>query len=298
MVPPEQKAALQKASAAAFAPGGTGYVAATEDEKAIEAMLLGTLKKGFDSHDVGVIEPILAPDFEYRYSVAPGKMVVGSRDEYVKIRSAWEKETRTGRSADYALNSIQVNANEKMAVATAFVTYRSRHFHPRFLESYLFEKVGGSWLLKQQVAQVIHPAKPEMHDAEVIMTTPIDRPEVKEIFALLANQQPETAIARLKAKQVIENPVLADRKQGMSVSFFTIFKEPPRVGAGVRTPLNLYEWSKENPGRLRYIPITVTVPSTNPYVVMSGSAEFASPWFRGFWVDVVVDDRTIATKTF
>ncbi|NVK19782.1 MAG: hypothetical protein HWE30_13875 [Methylocystaceae bacterium] len=298
MVSAEQKMSLQEKARSIFSGSITKYQAKTESEKEVLNVITNKIKVSYDTYAPSLMKDILSEEFQYRYSITPNKLAIGTKNDYITVIENWTKEEKSGRTMQIAINSMDVNETLKLAIVTAFVSYRSENFEPKFLETFIFKKPKKKWQLLQRTAQPVNPSKPEMHDVKIIFTDQFESYEVNEILKLSQNQQPEKAIALIKSRELTENPVAQGRREGMRANYFVIFKEPPVVKSHIETPLTIYRNTPSNPIKTKHVPISFDIETSTPYVIAFGGAGFGLPWYKGFYIDVIINNQLIANKAF
>ena len=272
---------------------------APSETSAIE-FINAVVKTGYDNHDPDRIAASLTPDFTYNYAVSAEDMVVSTANDYVKALDNWKVETRTGRRADIAIQSVNVRPNENEATVTAFVTYASKNFRPRFMETYTLVKQGSDWKLREWFSRSLRPARPELHDVEIFLTDFLERDEVDAIKAMLVARQPERTIAQLKAKEIKKLPNLPEMENDLQATLHVVFREPPQVGQSVRVQVLRYRDNPPDPLAhgfgMGYVE-TVEIPT--PYFVSSGWQHFLRRnRNNAMMINVMVDGQVIASKTY
>lgn len=274
MPKPEVRAAAMKAAEETFATA-SAFTPRSESEKAVTNLMA---KFAEASGRADALEPFLAGGFEHRFSIQPGKVSITKRPEFLASQKG-------PFNHGLSLQSVSVHPDGKMASATALSTRRYKHFSPRYLETFGLEKVGDQWKITQYVQVPVHPAKAELYDVKLIVTSKVAS-ESKELERLV-KENPDTVVDEWISKAATNNG-----KGDYTV--FAIFRESPPVGTTVELNTDLVPGT----GTVRYIPIRERVAVEVPYYVLTGYFGFAKPWYEGMTNAVVVNGTTVAQNRF
>lgn len=236
------------------------YEASSADEKAVLSVLHDKLKAGFERFDLALLDSVLTPDFERLLVASPKSGYVESRENFISARSAWKNATpKTQRRFSYVVQNMAAKDGGKTMDVVALSQWKSKYFHPRFLETLTFRNNANQWRLARQVLVPLHPSKPKMHEVELVLATGRSgEGEFIEEFARTAvSEGPDAALDRL--------PRMKSNDASGYVTYVAVFREPPPVGSKVKL---VYEVKKS---RCRgKFPTEFKIDAVSPYSVYSG----------------------------
>lgn len=222
---PNVVAKLKADSAQQFAANAMAVKAASPAEQAVLAALTGKYLAGFNSNNAGQVESVLAPTFQARLATGKGKALISSRAAYVKSLG-WRVRDQ---QVDVAVKSVKVGGDGKTAAVLALVTYRSKNFAPRFLETLVFSESGSGWTLAQQAQVPLHPSVAELHSAKLYLTRPFWDKKYKSFAAYFAAKAgangPDAVIGELQSKII--------PPKGKQSHVVAVFREPPQAGSKI-----------------------------------------------------------------
>ena len=241
-----KKMAMEKASAVFNATGS--YKPANADETAVVGIIRNNLKNGFEKRDIGLIQSILAPGFEYRLLSGKESAWVDTRENYLGARKDWQKSGTSVRKLSHVIQKISKNAKTNDLTVVALSSQSSKYFSPKFIESLVFENSSGKWLLKRQAQIPLHQQNQEMNSAEIFVTAKYKGDKFMAAYKKeLRRVGPSAAVDNLMKGAKWDN----DEDQSVIV----VFKEPPATESKVQVviefgpydfPLN-YEFEKVDP---------------------------------------------------
>ena len=222
---PRESAEAQAAREQAFRETLDTYKPASSDESAVIA-LLQTYRDAYNASDLSRIEGLLTSNFEMRYykPQSENKYVVmlQDRSKYLKKRSAWSPNRPRQEKLIVNVRSVLLHPEGKGAVVVAATTYKSKYFHPRYIETYGFKRTSDGWLLRRIL---VVPAQPKPEELEV--TISFARIDNSRLYGVdfLAAYGPD---ALFKDTIKLSSGVSQNRKQ-----LIVLFAEPPAVGATI-----------------------------------------------------------------
>ena len=223
-VPPEV-AKAQNARENAFRETLNTYNARNADEKEL-ITLLKTYRDAYNASDLSRIEALLAPNFELRYHEPSSEkqytVMVQSRSKYLEKRIAWSpKHPRQEKLIVNVLDVLLDPLGEGAAVIAA-TTYKSKYFHPRYIETFGFKRTSDGWFLRRIL---VLPATPKPKELNVSVSfADVDFGYLREP-KFVAAYGPDA----LFAKYIQLSCCLSRQRQKLVV----IFAEPPAPGAGI-----------------------------------------------------------------
>ena len=116
---------------------------------------------------------------------------------------------------------------------TALTTHRSKHFAPRFLETFVFGREGGEWKLRRIMTYPLRPPAPELYEVRVAFAEmagprqPAREPIARDMLA----EGPDSVLDKhYRLGSTLRTGV---RDPGSAGPFVVIFREPPPEGARI-----------------------------------------------------------------
>ena len=201
-----------------------------------EAAALDTLrryKRAHESFDARGLEALLAPSFEARYYPSTDSAEAQTRAAYLEQRRDWKARPAPARHLDIAVQASHLSQKTGLLAVTALTTHRSKHFAPRFLETFVFRREGGEWKLGRIMAYPMRPPSPQLYDARVVFTEmPGLQQPAREAIArdILAGGPDSVFEKHYRLGTTTRSGV---RSLGSAGPFVVIFREPPPEGARI-----------------------------------------------------------------
>ena len=150
-----------------FQDNSSSFETANESQEKVRAIIANGLKPNLARFDVAGISELLAEDFEFLTLISNEEYAVESRNKFLTARRNWSPGDSPRRIVHYAIKDMQSDPSERLVGVTAYVTYQSRHFSPRFMETMLFENVAGNWLLKRQLVVPLFPELTNVSNVQI-----------------------------------------------------------------------------------------------------------------------------------
>lgn len=252
------------------------YKPASSDESAVIA-LLKTYRDAYNVSDLSRIEVLLAPNFELRYyerffSEKYYTVMVQSRAKYLEKRSPWSPKEPRGEKLIVRVLNVLLHPEGKGAVVVAATTYKSKYFHPRYIETFGFKRTSDGWLLRRILVVPAQP-KPEEHEVNISYATVDDQYLPDDI---LAARGPDA----LFKKYIQLSCCLSTVRQKLII----IFAEPPPENTQIVVTETTY-------GGSEFESISYVDPSS-PYFFLLGKGWRGSDISVG--VEVMVDGVIVA----
>ncbi len=305
------------ATADEFADNTQAFVGESVGQNRVKEVIVNNLKRGYESFDLAVIQPILTNDFERRFLIRKNTVVLESKDEYLSARQGWKKSPAPVRELLYSIRGMETDETGKTIFVVAFSTYKTKYFNPRFLESLVFENIGEHWLLKRQIFIPLHPRKPDLYEVQIFVAreawardagnksswsqysgdgwvgeisppTPRETKEnrpLRKLFRELVVTKGADAIVDLHQHKAVKS---LPYDEVISVLF--VFREPPPIGAKIVTEL-IYERSYGDfPFRYEY-----TVEKIEPFFIIENLVR-SDDEDGEFIMRVSIDGKMVAEK--
>lgn len=283
---PGLQVAAQATENTAF-PDNTATFETTDDEvRAVKVLLINQLQTGLRAFDLSLIEAILAPDFQRRTIVSQEAILIETREAYLEAIREWDKHSAGSREVLYAIQSASVDETRTRVNILLVATYRSKYFNPRFLETFLFEKTNGRWMLKRQAVLPLNPRKPELYDVQIFVSARrYHQSYIQREFA----RGPDSFV-ELFRKGSLQKGVPTDNIR-RTVLF--VFREPPPVGAEITVTHDW--WSPDvghpTPSRFKY-----TVEKSDPFFVIANETWVGGGSGGEITYEVFLDGQKIGKK--
>lgn len=282
---PGMQAAAQATEETVF-PDNTASFETTYDEvRAVKDILINQVRAGYREFDLSLIEPLLARDFQRRTITSQDAILIETREDYLGANREWDKRSAGSGEVLYAIQSASVDQTRTRVNVLLVATYRSKYFNPRFLETFLFEKTNGGWMLKRQVVLPLHPNRPELYDVQIFVVKPCEVSEGK-IQKLAITHGVDAFVDQCLKGSYDSLPY----ELGALILF--VFREPPPVGSEIKTEL-IYERTY---GDFPF-DFTYKVKKSDPYFVIANEvySEDLDGWFimRVYVDGIKVGERKI-----
>ena len=278
-VPPEV-AKAQSAREQAFRETLVSYKPMSSDESAVIA-LLKTYRDAYNASDLSRIERLLTSDFDLRYykprSEDQYTVMVQSRSRYLEKRTAWSPKHPRQEKLIVNVRSVLLHPEGKGAVVVAATTYKSKFFHPRYIETYGFKRTSAGWSLRRILVLQATP-KPEELNVSVSFAD-VDYGYLRDP-KFVAAYGPDA----LFAKYIQPSCCLSTERQKLLV----VFAEPPAPGAGI-----LVRETQIGRGRT-FESYTISSPHSRYYFLIGVGWEGSG---YNVLVEVEVDGVLVARKT-
>ena len=198
------------------------YDARNADEQAVIG-ILEEYRKAYDTSDLSRIEPLLAPNFELRYyrpkSAEQYTVLAQDRSTYLKKRSAWSEHPRHEQLIVNVLD-VLLDPLGRGAAVIAATTYKSKYFHPRYVETFGFARTKNGWLLRRILAV---PAEPKLKELEVDIS-------LVEIRSHQPGEVSDYSPNEFFEKYIQFFCCLSDERW---LQLMVVFAEPPPAGAEI-----------------------------------------------------------------
>ena len=137
------------------------------------------------------------------------------------------------RHLDIAVQASHLSQKTGLLAVTALTTHRSKHFAPRFLETFVFGQEAGEWKLRRIMTYPLRPPAPELYEVRVAFAEMAGlRPPAREVIArdMLA-EGPDSALDKhYRLGSTTRSHV---RSLDSAGPFVVIFREPPPEGARI-----------------------------------------------------------------
>lgn len=202
-------------------------------EEAATLDALRRYKRAHESFDARGIEALLAPSFEARHYLTKDSAEAQTRAAYLEQRRDWRARPAPARHLDIAVQASHLSQKTGLLAVTALTTHRSKHFAPRFLETFVFGREGGQWKLRRIMTYPLRPPSPPLYDAQVVFTEmPGPRQPAREAIArdILAEGPDSVFEKHYRLGTTTRSGV---RSLGSAGPFVVIFREPPPEGARI-----------------------------------------------------------------
>lgn len=202
-----------------------------EEAAALDA--LRRYKRAHESFDARAIETLLAPSFEARHYPSKDSAEVQSRAAYLEQRRDWKSRPAPSRHLDIAVQASHLSQKSGQLAVTALTTHRSKHFAPRFLETFVFERVGGQWTLRRVMTYPMPPPAPALYDVAVVFTDLLrsEQPTAEAIARDMLAEGPDSVFE--KHYRLGSTTRSGVRGPGAAGPFVVIFREPPPAGSRI-----------------------------------------------------------------
>ena len=315
---PLEVAKAQTAREQAFKETLDTYAPASPDEQAVIS-LLQEYRNAFNASDLSRIEPLLAPNFELRYyrpkSAEQYSVEIQSRSKYLEKRSPWSLAHPRQEKLIVNIRGVLLHPQGKGAAIIAATTYKSKYFHPKYIETFGFTRTSNGWLLRRVLVVPTHPKLEELnvqifvaregwardpesnwsqYSRDGVVPDEISPPtlhETKEnhplrkLFRELAVTKRADAIVELHQQKAVKS---LPYDEVISVLF--VFREPPPIGAKIVTEL-IYERSYgDYPFRYEY-----TVEKVEPFFIIENLVR-SDDEDGEFIMRVSIDGKMIAER--
>ena len=273
-----KKMAMEKA-ASVFDTAGS-YKPTNADETVIVGIIRNNLKNGFERRDLGLIKAILSADFKYRLLTGKNKTWVDTRETYLGARTDWVKSSAPVRNLKYVIQSVSKSSLANELRVMALSSRSSKHFSPKFIETLVFSKTSGKWLLKNQSQVPLHHQNPAMNTAQIFVTERFQGHYFMAAFLKrLRTVGASAAVGTLLKGAKYDNEV--------EQSVIVVFREPPPPGSTVHLKIKygVYDY-----------PVDYKIETVDPYLVIETSAGEVH-YARFMTVKVFVDGQEVANRT-
>lgn len=202
-----------------------------EEAAALDA--LRRYKRAHESFDARGIEALLAPSFEARHYPSKDSAEVQTRATYIEQRRDWRARPAPARHLDIAVQAGHLSRKSGQLAVTALTTHRSKHFAPRFLETFVFERHGAEWKLRRLMTYPMRPPAPAFYEASVVFIDMAGsgQPTREAIVRDLLAEGPDSVFE--KHYRLGSTTRSGVRGLGAADPFVVIFKEPPRDGSRI-----------------------------------------------------------------
>ncbi len=210
---------------------GSHQPRSAEEAAAIDA--LRRFKRAHETFDARALEALLAPGFEARHYPSRDIVEVQTRTAYLEPRRGWTARAAAARHLDVAVQAAHLSPRTGQIAVTALTTHRSRHFAPRFLETFVFERHGAEWKLRRLMTHPMRPPAPALHEVAVvfadIMRSELPAPEA--VARDMLAEGPDSVFE--KHYRLGSRTRSGVRGPGTAGPFVVIFREPPPAGARI-----------------------------------------------------------------
>jgi hypothetical protein len=271
----------------------TTFTAQKKEQKEI-LDIVSKLKKGYQTFDLPLIEKILADNFRFYYHLNDNTFLVDDKTDYLEARKGWTETVRVRREMNYSIQEMILDPSGKFITVTAFSTYTSKYFSPRFFETLLFEESTGHWTLKQQIVGLLYPNQPDLYHVEIFaqkfLWPRYGSPSLGGIFSRGALVEGPSHVLdhylRTGYQKVIP-------REGPEKSVLFIFREPPPVGSVIDIE---HQLSGDPSGPLLF-QFRYKVEKKDPFFVIENRSK---PMMSGGWVTyrVFLNGKKIGEETF
>lgn len=206
---------------------------AKDPEEAAALDALRRYKRAHDSFDARGIEALLAPSFEARYYPSTDRAEAQTRAAYLDQRRDWKARPAPARHLDIAVQGSHLSQKTGLLAVTALTTHRSKHFAPRFLETFVFRREGGEWKLGRIMTYPLRPPSPQLYDARVVFTEMpgLQQPAREAVARDILAEGPDSVFE--KHYRLGTTTRSGVRSLGSAGPFVVIFREPPPEGARI-----------------------------------------------------------------
>jgi hypothetical protein len=280
-----------RASREAFFQDNLATWAARSPEEAAALDVLRRFKRAHDHFDARALEPLLAPGFEARYYPSRDRAEVQSRAAYLEQRRQWTSRPAPARTLVIAVQASHLSRKTGQLAVTALTTHRSKHFAPRFLETFVLERLAGEWRLHRLMTYPMRPPGPAFHDVAVVFTD-MATPETPASDAIARDMLAEGPDSVFDKHYRLGSTRRSNvRALGAAGPFVVIFREPPPDGARIEIVEQAYGPVTES---ARGVVVAGAPPSPFFYVVSTNRW-----WGSGYRVEVrvLLDGVQVAEET-
>ncbi len=190
-------------------------------------------KRAHESFDARGLEALLAPSFEARHYPSKDSAEVQTRAAYLEQRRDWRARPAPARHLDLAVQASHLSQKSGQLAVTALTTHRSKHFAPRFLETFVFERHGAEWKLRRIMTYPLRPPSPELYEVRVAFTEMpgLQQPAREAIARDMLAEGPDSVFD--KHYRLGGTTRSGVRSLGAAGPFVVIFKEPPPDGSRI-----------------------------------------------------------------
>ena len=201
-----------------------------------EAAALDALRRykhAHESFDARGLEALLAPSFEARHYPSKDSAEVQTRAAYLEQRRDWRARPAPARHLDIAIQASHLSRTSGQLAVTALTTHRSKHFAPRFLETFVFGREGGEWKLRRIMTYPLRPPAPELYEVRVAFTemAGLQQPAPEAIARDMLAEGPDSVFEKhYRLGSTVRSGVRSLVSAG---PFVVIFREPPPEGARI-----------------------------------------------------------------
>lgn len=202
-----------------------------EEAAALDA--LRRYKRAHESFDARGLEALLAPSFEARHYPSKDSAEIQTRAAYLEQRRDWRARPAPARHLDLAVQASHLSQKSGQLAVTALTTHRSKHFAPRFLETFVFERHGAEWKLRRLMTYPMRPPAPAFYAVSVafIDTAGSGQPTREAIIRDVLAEGPDSVFD--KHYRLGGTTRSGVRSLGSAGPFVVIFKEPPPDGSRI-----------------------------------------------------------------
>jgi len=260
-----------------------------EEVAALDA--LRRYKRAHESFDARGIEALLAPSFEARHYPSKDSAEAQTRAAYLEQRRDWRARPAPARHLDIAVQASHLSQKSGQLAVTALITHRSKHFAPRFLETFVFGREGGEWKLRRIMTYPLRPPAPELYEVRVAfaeMGGP-RQPAREAIARDMLAEGPDSALDKhYRLGSTTRSHV---RSLDSAGPFVVIFREPPPEGARIEILEQAY-----GPVSERAQGTIVAATPVSPFFYIVSSSKW---WGFGYTVAVrvLLDGVPVAEET-
>jgi hypothetical protein len=241
------------------------YEAKTPDEEQILAKL-GQYKSGYENFNLQQIAQILSTDFELLYYRENDVVQTQNLDTFLQKRSRWRPKGSPDRKLLISIKGADYNAKTGTFAVTALTTYKSKYFHPRFVEVFLFGKSGIEWRLRRVMMYPNLPARPDQYEVGIFIGPYLkNRLNLQGLETEMVAEGPDIIE---KYVQLVGGPPGTPRMHNPIV---ILFPEPPPEGAVIK----VVQVAAETYGNEVRV-----ARNGNPYFFLVGSGFWGYGWVR------------------
>ncbi len=290
-VPTEVSTALA-AREDAFRETLNAYDARNANEEPV-ITLLKTYRDAYNASDLSRIEGLLTSNFELRYYKPRSKeqyaVMVQNREKYLEKRSPWSPNHPRQEQMIVNVLDVLLDPLGKGAAIIAATTYKSKYFHPRYIETFGFKRTPDGWLLRR-ILVVPAQAKPEELGVQIILSRfPGGRSPLGDFDKIVEEEGPDAFVERYQ--QHSKGSIPSDES---SHSVLFVFAEPPPPDTYVLTQ---HQFRRPGMSGLRPYLFTYYVRyGVSPFYVIENTSQAGGRPAGSITYSVFVDDAVVAER--
>lgn len=209
----------------AFRESLSAYDARSANEEPV-ITLLKTYRDAYNASDLNRIEGLLTSNFELRYYKPRSKeqyaVMVQSREKYLEKRSLWSPNHPRREQMIVNVLDVLLDPLGRDAAVIAATTYKSKYFHPRYIETFGFKKTPSGWRLRGILVVPAQPKSEELDVRIILSKFPGGRSPIGDFDKIVKEEGPDAFVERYQKRS---RGSIRNDESSHSVLF--VFAEPP-----------------------------------------------------------------------